>query len=456
MKEHQHIEWKESWRDEYLKWISGFANAEGGVLVIGRNDKGKAVGVPDAKKLLVDLPNKVRDVLGILVKVNLRREAGKEMIEIVVEPYPYPVSYKGEYHVRSGSTKQELKGAALDQFLLRKQGKRWDAVPVPGFKVKDCSRSAIQLFKTRSARSGRVTKAVLNDSNAALLENLQLTEGAYLRRAATLLFCDTPEKFVSGAYIKIGFFASDDDLRYQDEIHGSLFEQVEKTLELLQFKYLKGYIRYEGIQRVEEYLFPELALREALLNAVVHKDYSSGVPIQISVYDDRIVVWNYGQLPDNWTLERLQQKHPSNPYNPLLANAFFRSGYIESWGRGIEKINHECREHGISPPVFDYSLSGLMLTFHANPQQIARIGSTPGGQSTRGRLGEKLGEKLGKTRAAMLKFMRDDPKVTVKVLAQSLSLSTTAVEKNIQFLKSHGYVQRIGAAKGGHWKVLLR
>ena len=131
MKESQHIEWKESWRDEYLKWISGFANAEGGVLVIGRNDKGKTVGVPDARKLLVDLPNKVRDVLGILVKVNLRREAGKEMIEIVVEPYPYPVSYKGEYHVRSGSTKQELKGAALDQFLLKKRGLHWDGVPVP-------------------------------------------------------------------------------------------------------------------------------------------------------------------------------------------------------------------------------------------------------------------------------------------------------------------------------------
>ena len=131
MKEHQHIEWKEIWRDEYLKWISGFANAEGGTLVIGRNDKGNVVGVADAKKLLVDLPNKLRDILGILVAVNLKRSAGKEMIEIVVEPYPYPVSYKGEYHVRSGSTKQELKGAALDQFLLKKRGLHWDGEPVP-------------------------------------------------------------------------------------------------------------------------------------------------------------------------------------------------------------------------------------------------------------------------------------------------------------------------------------
>jgi ATP-dependent DNA helicase RecG len=112
--EHQHVEWKESWRDEYLKWICGFANADGGVLVIGRNDKGTVVGIQNVGRPLVDIPNKVRDILGIMVDVNLRKEAGDEFLEILVEPYPYPVSYRGEYHFRSGSTKQELKGAALD------------------------------------------------------------------------------------------------------------------------------------------------------------------------------------------------------------------------------------------------------------------------------------------------------------------------------------------------------
>lgn len=136
MSEHQNIEWKEVWRDDFLKWICGFANADGGVLHIGRNDEGAVVGLPNAAKLMHDIPNKVRDILGILVAVNLREEAGKEYLQIVVEPYPYPVSYKGEYHLRSGGTKQELKGAALDKFLLRKQGKHWDGVPVPHVSVK--------------------------------------------------------------------------------------------------------------------------------------------------------------------------------------------------------------------------------------------------------------------------------------------------------------------------------
>ena len=92
MKESQHVEWKETWRDEHLRWICGFANADGGVLVIGRNDKGTAVGLPNARRLLEEIPNKVRDILGIMVQVGLREEAGKEYLEIAVEPYPYPVS----------------------------------------------------------------------------------------------------------------------------------------------------------------------------------------------------------------------------------------------------------------------------------------------------------------------------------------------------------------------------
>ena len=147
MKEHQHIEWKESWRDEYLKWIAGFANAEGGVLVIGRNDKGKVSGVADAKKLLVDLPNKVRNILGIMVDVNLRGRAPREYLEIVVPAYPNAISYRGEYFYRSGSTNQMLKGAALDRFLLRKQGRMWDGVPMPQVTAKALSSAAIDTFR---------------------------------------------------------------------------------------------------------------------------------------------------------------------------------------------------------------------------------------------------------------------------------------------------------------------
>ena len=457
MKENQHTEWKEVWRDDYLRWICGFANAEGGTLVIGRNDAGLPLGVPNAPKLMEDIPNKVRDVLGIMVDVNLVIEDGKELLEIVVEPYPGPISYKGEYHYRSGATKQELKGPALERFLLKKRGKHWDDVPEPAFHANDGSAEAFRLFAQRAVRSGRMDEAVLSDSRETVLGNLELFDGPHLKRAACLLFSDKPERFVSGAWIKIGFFVTDDDLRYQDEVHGSLVEQVDKVMAVLQTKFLKAYISYEGLQRLETYLFPLRALREALLNAVVHKDYSSGIPIQISVYDHQIVIWNSGQLPDAWTLERLMGKHPSTPYNPLLANAFFRAGYIESWGRGIEKINRECREHGIATPIFDNSMSGLMVTFKANPEHLkAALGPVSGvgvGDRVGDRVGEKSHELLTDNQRLIVSLLRENNRLSAQELSQQVGISPRKIEENIAKLKASGHLKRIGPAKGGRWEV---
>jgi ATP-dependent DNA helicase RecG len=123
-------------------------------------------------------------------------------------------------------------------------------------------------------------------------------------------------------------------------------------MELLLTKYTKALISYEGISRVETYEYPKDTLREALLNAVAHKDYTGPYPIQISVYTDKIMLWNYGQLPENWTIEDLLGKHSSQPRNPDIANAFFRSGYVESWGRGMDKMKNLCLEAKIPVPQF--------------------------------------------------------------------------------------------------------
>jgi len=363
MQEQQNIEWKENWRDEYLKWICGFANAQGGKIYIGKNDKGEVIGIDNAKKLLEDIPNKVRDVLGILVDVNLHETEKSVFLEIIVEPQPFPVNYKGQYHYRSGSTKQELKGAALDKFMLEKKGKKWDGVPVPNISIGDLKNETFEFFKKRAIVSKRIDESVLTEKNINILENLRLMEKPYLKRASVLLFHPDPEKYFTGAFIKIGYFQTDTELIFQDEVKGNLFEQVEKTIELLFTKYIKAIISYEGIHRVETYEYPKDAVREAILNALTHKDYSMGVPIQISVYDDKIMIWNYGQLPEDWTVENLMQKHSSIPYNPDIANAFFRAGHVESWGRGTIKIIEQCKEHGLQKPEFENDGKDFWVVF---------------------------------------------------------------------------------------------
>ena len=364
MPEQQNIEYKSNWRDEYLKWICGFANAQGGTLYIGKDDNGNIIGIANAKKLLEDLPNKIIAVLGIVVAVNLHETVKGDYLEIVVEAHPNPVNYKGEYHFRSGSTKQELKGAALDKFLLQKYGKKWDGVPIPNVSILELKQETFDFFRKRGIRNQRLDDSIMLDTNEQLLDNLQLIENGLLRRAAILLFHPKPEKFVTGSYIKIGFFETNADILFQDEARGNLFEQIEKTMELLFSKYIKAMISYEDIYRVETYEYPKEAVREALLNAVSHKDYASGFPIQISVYSDKIMIWNEDSLPDNWTIEKLLSKHSSKPYNPDIANAFFRSGYVEAWGRGIEKMISQCIEAGLPEPTISAEGNDFWIVFH--------------------------------------------------------------------------------------------
>lgn len=220
------------------------------------------------------------------------------------------------------------------------------------------------LFKEKAVRRGRLTQEDVNVSDEVLMDNLHLIdENGYLIRAAMLAFYNDPEKWVTGAYVKIGFFGnSDSDLIYQDEVHGPLLEQVDKTIDLVYTKYMKARIAYEGIQRIEQFMFHKDAFREILLNAIVHKDYSSCNPIQISVYEDKIYVWNDGEMPPNLdTTNKLFMKHSSKPYNPNLANVFFKSGMIEAWGRGFEKIKEGCALYDGPLPEYDINESGIMV-----------------------------------------------------------------------------------------------
>lgn len=128
LQENQNIEFKSSWEDDYLKWLCGFANSQGGKLFVGVDDKGIVVGLNDTKNLSTLISNKAKDTLGIMVDVNIRKYKELEFIEVVTQPYSVPISLRGRYYYRSGATNQELKGNALTEFLLKKAGRSWDDV----------------------------------------------------------------------------------------------------------------------------------------------------------------------------------------------------------------------------------------------------------------------------------------------------------------------------------------
>lgn len=237
-------------------------------------------------------------------------------------------------------------------------------MPLPYLVPGELDQGTLKRFCRQAIHSQRLPETIQQESTGLLLERLRLMHGDRLKRAAALLFHNDPERFVSAAQIKIGAFGSSNaDLLHQDEITGNLFTQVDTAIEVLKLKHLKALISYDGLYRKERYPVPMTALREAILNAVVHKDYARAVAIQISVYPDKLVIWNPGQLPDNWTLGKLMTKHATCPFNPDIANTFFRAGLIESWGRGIERIIEACQQDNYSLLQWEIESGGLWVTF---------------------------------------------------------------------------------------------
>jgi len=282
MPEQQNIEYKSSWHDDYLKWICGFANAQGGKIYIGKNDEGAVVGVDEYKRLMDDIPNKIKNLMGITAEVNLLQEDDKDFIEIIVLPYSVPISLRGRYYYRSGSVKQELTGAALNEFLLKRTGHTWDDVIETRASFDDIDERTIKIFLRKAEEAGRLPD-IEGLSTPELMEKLRLAENGQLKRAAIVLFGKDPGRFYPNTFLKIGKFEDDDfTIRFQETEEGNIILVLDKVLRTLDYKFLIRNISFEGMNRIETLEYPVPALREMLLNSLIHRNYM-GAPTQLRV-----------------------------------------------------------------------------------------------------------------------------------------------------------------------------
>ena len=306
-------------------------------------------------------------------------DGSREYVVITVDSYPYGISYHNHYFIRSGGTTRELKGVALSTFLMERAGKHWDGMPVPGMTVSNLDAAAIQAYRDKAVNKGRHTKAEVDVPDEQIISDLKLIDespenNGDIMRAAMLLFHPYPERYGTGASVKIAYYAPEgaygankiDDIIYHDEIHGPLMMQADKVVDLVYTKYLKALVSYDGLQRVETFLAPKDVFREVILNAINHKLYETGNPIQISVYEDRIIVFNQGCWPEDIDLDDLYtKKHSSYPHNPNIAKSFFNAGEIEAYGSGFGKIRIICDAQNTPYPEVKITQTGVTVEIKA-------------------------------------------------------------------------------------------
>ncbi|MDR1679222.1 MAG: putative DNA binding domain-containing protein [Prevotellaceae bacterium] len=437
MPEKQNIEYKSSWHDDYLKWICGFANAQGGKIYIGKDDAGAVIGVEDYKKLMDEIPNKIKNNLGITAEVNLLQEDDKHFIEIVVQPYSVPISLRGRYYFRSGSVKQELTGAALNEFLLKRAGHTWDDVIETRAAFDDIDEKTIKIFLRKAEEAGRLPD-IDGLSTPELLEKLRLTKNGQIKRAAIVLFGKDPGSFYPNIFVKIGKFDDDDfTIRFQETEEGNLIQVLDKVLRSLDHKFLIRNISFEGMNRIETLEYPIPALREMLLNALIHRNYM-GAPTQIRVYDNKMFVWNDGGLPATITLPQLTQSHSSHPRNPILAGACFLGGYIDSWGSGIMKIINSSKAAGLPTPELQEKEGGFIVTLFKDRFTAEQL--------------QKLGLNERQIKAVL--YVKEKGKITNAEYQQLNSVSKpTATRDLTELAETHKILKNSGLGAGSIYEL---
>lgn len=435
--ETQNIEYKLSWRDEYLKVIVAFANKDGGELIIGVDDNGNPIGVKKSKKLLEDIPNKIRNKLGIIPSVKIARVEDKDIIHIFIKPSSVSISHNGKYYIRSGSNSFELKGEELTNFLIEKSGKTWDEFVEEKAGFNDINLKTIDEFKKYAA--DRIPSIVAEKDYQTILEKLNLREDKKLKKAAILLFGKNPQRFYPAAYLKIGKFLTETEIQSSDIVEGNLFEQITSALEILRTKYLISIIKFEGIHRREILEYPYEALREAIINALIHRNYLGASSIQIRVYSDKLVIMNEGKLPPEVPVEKLKTEHLSKPRNTLLADVFYKAGFIESWGRGTIKIMEKCREQGLPEPDFEEEYGVMKVVFYKDKFTEDNL--------------KKLGISERQIKAVM--YVKEKKSINLSSFKTIVSeVSEKTLYRDLQELVSKGILKELGEKKGRKYELL--
>ncbi|MCL2148442.1 MAG: putative DNA binding domain-containing protein [Methanomassiliicoccaceae archaeon] len=443
--ESQITEWKRSWNPDYMKTIAAFSNTDGGQFIIGIEDDGTVTGIEDPRSLLKMLPDTIKNKLGITPSVEVVDIEGKSCIMITVKKGDYLVDLDGAYYRRAGSTTQRITGGELKSLLLFDAKMSWTDMHAKGVGLEDLSKEAIGFFVKKGLESKRISSKAAETSNEPLLKRHGFMDEGGLRNSAAILFLEEPGRTFYSSVVKIGAFDEGGRLIRLDAVDCPAVMQPDKAMGVLLSGYILGTDVVEGLMMVRRYPYPERALREAVMNAICHRDYSSVVETAIRVYPDHVSISNPCIMPPGWTKEDFLTLDESKPPNPAIAQAFFEMGYIERYGTGIAMIMDECRKMNLPLPEYRMKhVDVIEVTFRLPEKK---------GDGTTGKIPAGV-HSLSDKEAEVCELIQGNSRITISDMSKKLGLTTRQVELIIASLKEKGIVERAGSKKAGSWVFL--
>ncbi|MEA2054700.1 MAG: putative DNA binding domain-containing protein [Candidatus Thermoplasmatota archaeon] len=432
--------------DKIMECVSAFSNTKGGIIVIGVTDKGEVGGVDIGKKTIETLANRIKQNTdpAIYPSISVENVEGKDIIVIEVKKSKTkPVFAFDKVYKRVGKSNQRVSSDEIRKLALEGKKIYWDEEICEGANLEDIDEDKVRWF-LEEARHKRGLDINENSPVEEALLRLKLLKAGKPTNGAVLLFGKDPQRRFIQSEVKCIRFKGVSvtgemiDLRTVD---GDVFDQlIEAEKFIFNNIALSAWIEEGKIQRQERWEYPPKAIREALANAISHRDYETTSKVQVRIFDDRMEFWNAGRLPEGWTVETLRQVHESIPRNPAIAKQFFWVRYIEEVGTGTNKIIEWCIDWGLPEPEFEFTGTSLVVTFRKS------------------RLTDEYLEQLGLNdrQKRAITYLKEHGKIDRKTYCDICGVGKTVAHEELADMVNKELIDMVGKGRGVHYILRMK
>lgn len=466
------LEFKKELPQESSKWIKtvvAYANGAGGKILIGVSNQREVVGIPEETDIFL-LRDKISDTIAQMcepqVMFDIYQESLGDKLLVVIEVFPgnstpYFVKSLGKENgtfIRLNSTTRNADFTTLDELELRKKRRYYDELPMTELEVTDSDIEYLCSDFSKRAKTAITKETLIN------MKLLQKIENNLVATKAYAIFLGKHDYL---SRIQCARFKGTQRVHFIDkkDFDGPLLEQIDGAYKFV-LAHINMAIEINGIVHDEIYELPTQAIRELIINAVIHRNYMMNSSVQVAVYDDRVEISSPGSLYGSLTLQEALEGR-SSIRNKILASVCEKLNVIEGWGTGLKRIIDFCQEKNVNPPEVLEIGDMLRINFY-RPSYKESAENDP----VNGEIGDKSATNCTvnctvnencpvnctvncpvNAKETYL-AIKQNPRLSVHELSKKLEVSERTVKNHQKLLKNAGLIERIGADKNGYWKVI--
>ena len=436
--ESETLEFKTSFSKAVIETLVAFSNSRGGQVLIGVDDKGNIKGLSITDETVQKWINEVKQKTSpqIIPYVDIVQLETIAVVVLSVIDYPIkPVSFKDRYYKRVINSNHIMSLSEVSNEHLRTINESWDYYTDPNHSLEDISFTKvdkyIQEFQTKN-------DVVVSYSSMNFLRKQEILKEAKLTFGAYLLFA---KELCIISDIQVGRFKGNSKIIDSISLDTDLFTELDEILKFIKKNLMVEFIITGDAAREEKYDYPINAIREIVINMLIHRDYRDSSSSLIKIFDDRIEFYNPGELYGGITINNLwSDNYTSKPRNKLIAKAFREIHKIERYGSGINRIIAECANYGIIDPKFEEFAEGFRVTIFK--------------EKLNWEINDTVNDTVNERQTKIIELINKNNRVTINQLADICKVKRLTVVRDLKLLKNLNIIVRIGPAKGGHWELV--